>query len=166
MIEETTADSPLNAGISDKTDAAGLVHQLGAIDMEHPCLAEGAVDQEASCEDEDGNLDDYPERCTTPVPGAGGETDEPPLPDNTRPLVYLPSWRYGLEQTGRKIYAAFKNRETMFLRDRQIVEVGRGTNGDFKVVQVTPSALRSRLETLGEVVAYRADNNGRWAWRP
>ena len=81
--------------------------------------------------------------------------------------VRLPSGPYGFEDTGRPIFAEFARRESLFIQHRTVVERALNhTTGCDELKAVTPSEFRSRLEGLGQLVAYRSDNKSRWSWRP
>lgn len=84
-----------------------------------------------------------------------------------RPEVRLPSGPYGFEDTGRPIFEELGRRQLLFVQHRTVVErVFNRANGCDELKAVTPSEFRSRLESLGQLVAFRSGEKGRWGWRP
>jgi hypothetical protein len=84
-----------------------------------------------------------------------------------RPEVRLPSGPFGFEDTGKPIFEAFSRSHDLFVQHRTVVErMFNRTNGCDELKAVTPSEFRSRLERLGQPVAYRSGEKGHWGWRP
>lgn len=84
-----------------------------------------------------------------------------------KPEVRLPSGPFGFEDTGKPIFQEFGRRHNLFIQHRTVVErMFNRTNGCDELKAVSPSEFRSRLESLGQPVAYRSGEKGRWGWRP
>ena len=77
-----------------------------------------------------------------------------------RPRIYLPSGPTEICESARHIYSLMRDRRTGFYRGGRVHEVLVGSDGKARLAVITPEAMRSRIEKLGETWAYVKNNNG------
>jgi hypothetical protein len=86
--------------------------------------------------------------------------------EGDRETFYLPSGSYPIAKAAKRIFQALALRLTIFIYCGMVVELCLKRRGELELSAVTPSAFRSRVEVLGELLRHAVDNKGKSIRRP
>lgn len=79
-------------------------------------------------------------------------------------FVLLPGRGVRIEPCAVEIFKGFAKKQLMFLQGAVIVELVPSSKGGYELRPVSTSALRSRLEALGNLVGWRSDKKGDYGY--